>query len=72
MGFHSKLYHIYIYIYIYIYVCVCGGACGIMVIVVGSGHNDLSLNPRWGGISQNTNTLGKGMHPPILSLAIGK
>ena len=24
-----------------------GGACGVMVIVVGNGHGDTSSNPRW-------------------------
>ena len=30
-------------------VCVCAhykGACGIMVIIIGNGHGDLSSNPR--------------------------
>ena len=33
-------------IYIYVCVCVCnGGACGVMVIVVGNRHGDTSSNP---------------------------
>ena len=47
-----------------------GGACGVMVIVVGTGHGDTSSNP--GCISHSTNTLGKGMNPIILPPAMGK
>ena len=41
-----------------------GGACGVMVIVVGIEHDDC--------ISHSTNTLGKGMNPIILPPAMGK
>ena len=50
--------YIYIYIYIYIYKILTsqhnevvdfelftGGTCGVMVIVVGNGHDDTSSNP---------------------------
>ena len=43
-----------------------------MVIVVGNGHDDASLNPGRDCISHNTNTLGKGMNPIILPPAMGK
>ena len=47
-----------------------GGACGVMVIVIGNGH---SSNPgQTDCISHNTNTLGKGMNPIILPPAMGK
>ena len=42
-----------------------GGARGVMVIVVGNGHNNTSSNP-------NTNALRKGMNPIILPPAMGK
>ena len=29
----------------YVYVYFSGGACGVMVIVVGNGHGDTSSNP---------------------------
>ena len=38
-----------------------------MVIVVGNGHGDTSSNP-----GHSTNTLGKGMNPIILPLAMDK
>ena len=25
-----------------------GGACGVMVIIIGNGHSDTSSNPGWG------------------------
>ena len=28
-----------------LYVFILGGACGVMVIVVGNGHGDMSSNP---------------------------
>ena len=34
--------YVCVYIYIYIYI---GGACGVMVIVIGNGHSDASSNP---------------------------
>ena len=37
----------YIYIYIYIIERVRGGAHGVRVSVVGSGHGDTSSNPGW-------------------------
>ena len=43
---------------------------GVMVIIVGNGHGDMSSNP--GCISHSTNTLGKGMNPIILPPAMGK
>ena len=56
-------------IYKYIYK---GGARGVMVIVVGNGHGDTSLNPgRDCCVSHSTNTLGKGMNPIILPPAMG-
>ena len=50
-----------------------GGACGVMVIVVGNGHGNTSSNlDEADCISQSTNTLGKGMNPIILPPAMGK
>ena len=50
-----------------------GGACGVRVIIIGNGHSNQSSNPRWGScISHGTNTLGKGINPIILALAMGK
>ena len=43
---------------------IVGGARGVMVIVVGNGHDDTSSNPDC--ISHSTNTLWKGMNPIIL------
>ena len=59
---------LYIYIYIYVCVCVCvcvwicvclGGARGIIVIILGNGHDDLSSNPKRGCISHGLIVLGK-------------
>ena len=50
-----------------------GGARGVMVIVAGCGHDDMSSNPGQADcISHSTNTLGKGMNPNILPPAMGK
>ena len=49
-----------------------GGACCVMVIVLGNGHGDKSSNPGQDCISHSTNILGKGMYPIILPLAMGK
>ena len=46
---------------------IYGGARGVMVIVAGNGHVDLT-----DCISHSTNTLGKGMNPIILPPAMGK
>ena len=44
-----------------------------MVIVVGNGHGDTRSNlDETDCISHSTNTLGKGMKPIILPLAMGK
>ena len=43
-----------------------GGARGVMVIVIGFGHDETDC------ISHSTNTLGKGMNPIILPPAMGK
>ena len=44
-----------------------------MVIVVGNGHGDrVQILDKTDCISHSTNTLGKGMNPIILSLAMGK
>ena len=44
-----------------------------MGIVVGNGHGDTGSNPdETDRISHSTNTLGKGMNPIILLLAMGK
>ena len=48
-----------------------GGVHGVMVIVVGNGQGDTSSN-EIDCISHSTNTLGKGMNPVILPLAMGK
>ena len=45
----------------------------VMVIVVGNGHGDMISNPDEADcISHSTNTIGKGMNPIILTLAIDK
>ena len=50
-----------------------GGACGVMVIVVGNGHGESSSNPdETNCISHSINTLGKGINPIILPPAMGK
>ena len=49
-----------------------GGDRGVMVIVVGNGHDDSSSNPGRDCISHSTNTLGKGMNPIILLPAMDK
>ena len=48
-----------------------GGARGVMVIVVGIGHDDTSSNAGRDWL-HSTNTLGKGMNPIILPPAMGK
>ena len=69
--------YIYIYIYIYIYVrvfvreYVCG-ASGVIVIVEGNGHGDLSSNPGRGFFSCNTNIQEKDRNSTILSQAMDK
>ena len=45
--------------------------CGIMVTIIENGHGDSSPNPGW-NCSYNADTLGKGINPTILPLAIGK
>ena len=48
------------------------GACGVMVIVVGNGHNDrVQILDEADCISHSTNTLGKGMNLIILPPAMG-
>ena len=50
-----------------------GGARGVMVIVVGNGHGDMSSNPgQIDCISHSANTLGKGMNPINLPPTMGK
>ena len=50
-----------------------GGARGVMVIIVGNGHGNMSSNPdETDCISHSTNTLGKSMNPIILPPAMGK
>ena len=50
-----------------------GSACGIMVIVLGNGHDNTSSNlNETDCISHSTNTLGIGMNPIILLPAMGK
>ena len=49
-----------------------GGARGVMVIVVGNEHGDMSSNPGRDCISHSTNTFGKGMNSIILPPAMGK
>ena len=48
-----------------------GGARSVMVIVVGTGHDDTSSNPGRDRL-HFTNILGKGMNPIILPPAMGK
>ena len=53
---------------------IIGGACGVMVIVVGNGHSDTSSNPErvsW-HFFHNNNTLGKDIKPIIIPPAIEK
>ena len=45
---------------------------GMIVIITENGHSNQSSNPRQACISHNADTLGKGMHPTILFLAMGK
>ena len=50
-----------------------GGVCGVMVIVLGNGHGDLSLNPRQGSFHfAQPYYIWEGVHLTILSPAIGK
>ena len=50
-----------------------GAGRGVMVIVVGIGHDDTSsILDETDCISHSTNTLGKGMNPIILPPAMGK
>ena len=53
-----------------------GGACGVVVIVVGNGHGDTSsrvqILDETDCISHSPNTLGEGMNPIILPPAMGK
>ena len=63
--------HSYRYIYTYIHTYISGGACGVMVIVVGNGHEIKSWT-RLIAFSHSTNTLGKGMNPIIIPPAMGK
>ena len=43
-----------------------------MLIVVGNGQEGQSSKPELDCILHSANTLGKGMHPRILSPAMGK
>ena len=48
VAFKLFSYKLYIYIYIYIYkdnTSSKGGARGVMVIIIGNGHDDTSSNP---------------------------
>ena len=50
-----------------------GGARGVMVIVVGNGHDErVQILDEADCISHSTNTLGKDMNPIILPPAMGK
>ena len=46
---------------------ILGCAHVVMVIAMENGHSNLSSNP-----GHSTYTLGNGMHPTILSVAMGK
>ena len=48
-----------------------GGACGVMVIVVGNEHGNTSSNPG-PGLLHFYIGLGKGMNPIILPPVMGK
>ena len=50
---------------------ILGGACGVIVIVIGNEHGDTSSNPGRDWI-HSTNTLGKVMNPIILPPAMGE
>ena len=54
-----------------IIIFLCGGARGVIVIVVGIGHDDTSSNPGRDWL-HSTNALGNGMNPIILPPAMGK
>ena len=50
-----------------------GSARGVMVIVVGNGHGiRVQIKDEADCISHSTNTLGKGLNPIILPLAMGR
>ena len=52
---------------------ICGGARGVMVIVVGNGHGDMSsILDEADCISHSTKTLEKVMNPIILPPAMSK
>ena len=52
---------------------IVGGACGVMVIVVGMDTAiRVQILDETDSISHSTNTLGKGMNPIILPPAMGK
>ena len=42
LSFNSRCYHFWANKYSVLY---SGGACGVMVIVIGNGHGDMSSNP---------------------------
>ena len=54
-----------------IFIIIIGGACGVMVIVVDTATR-VQILDETDCISHSTNTLGKGMNPIILPLAMGK
>ena len=58
----------------YCYIEILGGACDVMVIVVGNGHGDTSSNPGrdWLHFTWALIPLGKGMNSIILPPAMGK
>ena len=58
------------YIYIHIYVRIY--ACGVLAIVVGNRHDDLSSNLERICISYSDNALWKSMDSVIFPPAIGK
>ena len=75
----TYVYAILICICIYIdvlaptYICIIGGACGVMVIVVGMDTaTRVQILDETDCISLSTNTFGKGMNPIILSPAMDK
>ena len=74
--------YLHVYVCVCVHVCVCINVysvyvkvyiiyvCGVMVMIIGNEHSELSSNPVC--ISHRANILEKGMHPTILPSALGK
>ena len=64
----SRFIHIHTYIYREYLQRKLRGSCGVMIIVIGNGHGDMSSNPD-DFITHSTYILGKDMNP-IYSLQL--